>query len=122
MKKLLMIVFIIGFVFVGNALADEFINGRCDITYIRIWEAQPCGTEGCGQNIVPCDVRFVFTTPNQQVYSLSGIAYGDALNLAILKAGNFGENISCRLKYRFVPGFDIEIVNVDFDRLPFFDN
>ena len=116
MKKVLMFALIIGFVWVGNAVADEHIAGRCFINYIQIYESQPCGTGelDCGERIRACDVEFTFFTPNFQEYILFGRAYGTALNLAILKALNFQEEISCRLTYQFVPGFDIEIDWVDF--------
>ena len=116
MKKVLIIALILGFVGVGNAVADEDIAGFCFWTYIQIYESQPCGTGefDCGERIQACDVDFTFFTPNGQVYELTGTAYGTALNLAILKALNFGETTSCRLTYRFVPGFDIEVDWVDF--------
>lgn len=114
MKKGLMIALIIGFVWVGNAAADETICGFCEVTYMEVYKSQPCDGIDCGEFIRPCEVGFIFTSPNQQVYDLFGRAYGTALNLALLKAGNFGETVSCCFTFRFVPGFDIEIDKIDF--------
>lgn len=114
MKKVLIIGLILGFFCAGNALADEYIYGRCEINWMEIYESYPC-FEGCGDLNRPASVQFTFYTPNDQVYELWGDAYGDQLVGAILKAGNWGENISCRLTYRFVQGFDITINWVDFN-------
>ena len=87
MKKVLMIALIIGFVFAGNAFADEYIYGFCRMDSIRIYDSERCADDfECGERIQACYVEFFFLTyPNGQFYRLDGFAYGTALNLALLK-------------------------------------
>ena len=109
MKKILMIVFIIGFVSVGTSFADEFVGGDLTVVDMTIYESEPCATEGCGENIRACEVFFNFLTDNGQRYFLFGEAYGTQLNLALWKAALDRVTVDAYLRYTIIPLF-IDIV------------
>jgi Na+/H+ antiporter NhaA len=108
MKKILMIAFIIGFVCVGNALADEYVSGSLTVLDMTIYESQPTPNDV----IVPCQVYFNFYTDSGQEYFLFADAYGTQLNLALWKAALDGVTVRSMLRYTIIPlVIDIAYVN-----------
>jgi hypothetical protein len=117
MKKILMIFFIIGFVFVGNALADEFVSGTLTVLDMTVWESQQCIDLGnCGEAIRACDVFFNYVTDSDQEYFLFASAHGNALNGALWKAALDGVPVRSTLRFIIQP-LVIDIVNVTWGRI-----
>jgi hypothetical protein len=112
MRKILVIVFIFGFVCAGNVLADERVSGDLTVLDMTVWESQMCNTAGCGEAIRSCDVFFNFVTDSQQEYFFFGTAFGNALNLALWKAALDGVTVDARLRYSIIPlVIEIEWIN-----------
>lgn len=112
MKKVLAIALILGFVWAGNAVADEHIYGFCFVDQIKVYEAFPCRIpEVCGvESIRACSVGLDFLTRNRQQWDLVVTAYGNALNLALLKMWNEDLRVPCRLTYSLdFDGDELEI-------------
>lgn len=113
MKKTLIIAFIIGFVCVGNALADEYVSGWLTVTDMTVHEAINPPTND--EVIVDCDVNFIFITDSlvQQEYDLSGTAFGNALNIALWTANLMAQTVYSELRYNIFP-FSCAIMNATY--------
>jgi hypothetical protein len=102
------------------ASADEFLEGTIDeIQEICLYESD-CDTD---VPVEPCEVKFVFTTLNEQTYTIIASACGTQINLALLKMFNWYEaDLPAYAKLRYVlvdtdgdtlfDGIAIEIVKV----------
>ena len=104
MKKVLMIALIIGFVWAGNAVADEFVFGDMTVLNMRIFD----------NDDQPCDVIFFYVTTSGQEYTLFGDAVGTQLNLALWKAALDGVVVEALLRYRITPLF----INIEYVEWP----
>jgi hypothetical protein len=130
MKKIMILSLCTIVLFVGaNALADEIICGRADVLWLNLWESDPATdvpVQSCDvwirfvteNNQGPCDVWIRFVTENNQgPYTLPATAFGTQINLALLKALNYQENVSACLVFIIIPPneFEIRIRNIDFE-------
>jgi hypothetical protein len=115
MKKLVILTLCVFFLVFGTkAFADEIICGRADVLWITLWESDP----GNDVPVEPCDVWISFVTENNQgPYTLPATAFGTQLNLALLKALNFQENVSACLVFTIIPPnqFELRIRDIDFE-------
>ena len=115
MNKILILILCIIVLFVGaNAYADEIICGRADVLSMNLWESDPA----TDVPVQPCDVWIRFVTENNQgPYTLPATAFGTQINLALLKALNYQENVSACLVFIIIPPneFEIRIRNIDFE-------
>ena len=95
MKKLVILTLSIIVLFLGaNADADEIICGRADVLWINLWESDP----STDVPVQPCNVWIRFVTENNQgPYTLPATAGGTQINLGLLKALNYQENVSACL-------------------------
>ena len=100
MKKLLMIgtLCLVLMAFIGTASADWPFKGRCDIEYIKLYWSPVRGGEttyaATDVPTKPCEL-WMNITVNGEVFKVFCYAEGTQLNLALLKAFNGNENVSC---------------------------
>ena len=103
MKKILIIAFIIGFVFAGNALAEMEIGGTLTVLDMTIYEAT--NPNVADEVIEDCEVSFAFETDQlfPQYYTLDGTAFGNAINNALWDAHLMGISPYAVLQFSLDP-------------------
>jgi hypothetical protein len=70
-----------------NAVADEILCGDFFVNAINLWESDP----GTDVPIAPCELWITFAPESGQgPWLLPATAFGTQLNIALLKAYNFG--------------------------------
>ena len=101
MKKLLMIgtLCLVLMAFVGTASADWPFKGRCDIEYIKLYWSPVRNGEIPTQladdvPVKPCEL-WLNINVSGETFKVFCFAEGTQLNLALLKAFNGSENVSC---------------------------
>ena len=140
MKKVLMagILCLALMSFVSTAYADYVVCGRINLAqYIKLYPSGPIDNSGTnnGNDLIrdvplkPCEliVNFQYQAPSEkkpntnpvQDFLIPVTAFGTQINLALLKAFNWKENISaCILVTGWAP-FTATITEIDFDDLSF---
>jgi len=127
MKKLLMvgILCLALMSLVSTAYADYIVCGRINLaTYIKLYPSNAADVP-----IKPCEliINFQYQAPSDkkpntnpvQDFLIPATAFGTQINLALLKAKNWKENISaCILVTGWAP-FTATITEIDFDDLSF---
>ena len=88
MKKIVILTLCVFLLAFGtNAVADEILCGDIFVNAINLWESDP----GTDVPIAPCDLWITFgPASGQGPWLLPATAFGTQLNLALLKAHNFG--------------------------------
>lgn len=117
MKKILIIAFIIGFVFAGNALAELEVGGTLEVLEMTIYEAT--NPDEADEIIQICDVTFRFVTDQppgeEQTYVLEGTAFGNAINNALWDAALWGFTPYAVLQYSLPPTWYVDIHSITYD-------
>ena len=87
--------------FVGTASADWPFKGTCQIDYIKLYWSPVRGGEKTGAvtpiddvPVKPCELWLTITVA-QETFKVFCFAEGTQLNLALLKAFNANETVSC---------------------------
>ena len=107
---------------VSTAYADYVVCGRINLAqYIKLYPSNP----DTDVPLKPCEliVNFQYKAPEKgsvvQDFLIPVTAFGTQINLALLKAKNWKENISaCILVTGWLP-FTAVITEIDFDDLSF---
>ena len=99
MKKLLMIgtLCFVLVLFTGSAFADWPLKGTCQIEYIKLyWSPVHNGQTNWSDDVPtkPCELWLNITVANER-FLVFCYAEGTQLNLALLKAFNANETVSC---------------------------
>lgn len=114
MKKILIIAFIIGFVFAGNALAELEIGGTLTVLEMTIYEAT--NPDEADEIIENCEVSFAFETDQvvPQFYVLDGNAFGNAINNALWDAHLWGVSPYAVLQFSLPPNWYVDIHSITY--------